>query len=63
MSAYPDTRERRAGEARSHSDRDQRVRLMGRWSEMESDDSEMSLGVGGRRRLGTVQCDWPALRQ
>ena len=46
MSAYPDTRERRAGEARSHSDRDQRMRLMGRWSEMESDDSEMSLGVG-----------------
>jgi len=35
-----------AGEARSHSDRDQRMRLMGRWSEMESDDSEMSLGVG-----------------
>ena len=42
MSAYPDTRERRAGEARADSDRDRRLRQMRGWSEMESDDGEMS---------------------
>jgi hypothetical protein len=34
------------GEASSHSDRDQRLRQMRGWSEMESDDGELSLGVG-----------------
>ena len=58
MSAYPDTRERRAGEARSHSDRDQRLRQMRGWSEMESDDGEMSgrSGSSGGLRTETHLC-------
>src|ERR1700722_570104 len=58
MSAYPDTRERRAGEAKSHSDRDQRLRQMRGWSEMESDDGEMSgrSGSSGGLRTETHLC-------
>jgi hypothetical protein len=58
MSAYPDTRERRAGEARADSDRDRRLRQMRGWSEMESDDGEMSgrSGSSGGLRTETNLC-------
>src|ERR1700733_5658535 len=60
MSSYSDTRERRASEARSHSDRDQRLRQMRGWSEMESDDGEMSGRSGSSGGLRTET--YPASR-